>query len=326
MENNKLKYIIYCRKSQEHVDRQALSIEAQKRELLEYAKMNELQVVQILEESQSAYKLGRPIFDKMMKLFEESLANAILTWKSDRLARNAFDGGRVIQALDDKIVQEIRTPYEMFRQEDNRVILYLAFGMSNDVSRQISANVRRGNRQKYERGEFVGCAPPGYLNVKVGNSRNIAPDSIKAPLVRRVFEEFVSGNFSVQEICRRASEWGLTSINGNKIAKSCMYILLRRTVYYGVFKHGGESHQGSYEPLISKALFYRVQEVLNDRGKPRKKNWVHAYKGLIKCAGCGCAITAETKVKYYKGTNRTASYTYYITAVQGAGSPVASQE
>lgn len=311
MENNKLKYIIYCRKSQEHVDKQALSIEAQKRELLEYARMNKLQVMQILEESQSAYRLGRPIFDKMMRLFEEGIANAILAWKPDRLARNALDGGRVIQALDDKVLQEIRTPYENFRQEDNRMMLYIHFGMSNDFSRQISANVKRGNRQKYARGEFCGHAPLGYLNVKAGNSRNITPDPVKAPLVKRIFEEFALGKYSVQEICRRASDWGLTSLFGNKMAKSGMYTLLRRPVYYGVFQHGGEFHQGSFEHLISKGLYDQVQSVLSNRSKPRKQDWVHAYKGLIKCAGCGCAITAETKTKHYRRTNRDASYTYY---------------
>lgn len=78
-------------------------------------------------------------------MIENGLADAILTWKPDRLARNALDGGRVIQAMDDGKLKEIRTPYECFRQEDNRMLLYIHFGMSNDFSRQISANVKRGN-------------------------------------------------------------------------------------------------------------------------------------------------------------------------------------
>ena len=41
------------------------------------------------------------------------------------------------------------------------------------------------------------------------------------------------------------------------------------------------------------------------------QGWTHTYKGLIKCAGCGCAITAETKTKHYKTTKRTAIHTYY---------------
>jgi site-specific DNA recombinase len=310
METN-LKYIIYCRKSSEHVDRQALSIDAQKRELLEFAQKNNFKVVQILEESQSAYKLGRPIFDRMLSLLTEGLANAILVWKPDRLARNALDGGRVIQTLDDKVVQEIRTPYELFRQEDNRMMLYIHFGMSNDYSRQISANVKRGNRQKYERGEYLGVAPLGYVNAKVGNSRNIIIDPVKAPLIKRMFVEYATGNYSVQSIRKKAIEWGLTNRSKKGLTKSNVYDLLKKHVYYGVFQHAGELHQGSYEPIISKQLFDQVQDILNDRGKPRKQTWIHAYKGLVKCVSCGSSITAETKTKYFKGTNRYASYTYY---------------
>ncbi|TSC88646.1 MAG: recombinase [Microgenomates group bacterium Gr01-1014_5] len=305
-----MRYIIYCRKSSESEDRQALSIEAQKRELQEYAQRNNLSVIDILEESQSAYKPGRPIFEKLMVMYEQKLADGILCWKVDRLARNARDGGRVIQAIDDGFLKEIRTPYELFKQEDNRVMLYLHFGMSNDLSRQISANVKRGNRQKCARGEYVGASPLGYINVKAGNSRNIAPNPETASLVKRLFEEYAKGNSSVLEICRKSVEWGLKTKTGINIPKSAMYKLLTRPLYYGLFQHGGEFHQGSYEPLISKELFDQVQLVLKGKGVPRKQSWIHAYKGLIKCP-CGCYITAETKEKHYARTNRDASYTYY---------------
>lgn len=307
----KLRYFVYCRKSSEARDRQALSIEAQKRELSEYAQRNELSIVKVFEESQSAFKLGRPIFAKMMDLCNEGVANALLTWKPDRLARNAMDGGRVIQALDDKVLQEIRTPYELFRQEDNRMMLYVLFGMSNDFSRQISANVRRGQRQKYARGEFLGKAPLGYLNAEIGNSRNIVPDPVKAPLVKQLFEKCATGAYSISQIAKQADECGLLSIYGNHMWKSETYALLRRSVYYGVYYHGGEYHQGSFEPIISKDLFDRVQKVISDRGKPKKEDWVHIYKGLMKCAVCGSAITAETKRKFYPRTGRHAEYTYY---------------
>lgn len=307
-----IKYIVYCRKSSEQKDRQALSIEAQKRELLEFAHKEQLNVVEIFEESQSAYKMGRPIFDKMMKYIESGVANAILTWKPDRLARNAMDGGRIIQSMDDNFLQEIRTPYEMFKQTDNRMMVYIHFGMSNDYSRQISANVKRGNREKYSRGEFVGKAPLGYLNAKVGISSNIIPDPEKAILVKKLFSEYINGNNTVVDIVNKAEEWGLKGVFGKSIAKSGMYKILRNPVYYGLYKHSGEYHQGSYEPLINKDLYDRVQVLLKDKGKPRKTGWIkHTYKGkLIKCGECGCSITASTKIKHYS-TGNTGIYTYY---------------
>ncbi len=309
--NDSLKYIIYSRKSQENRDRQVLSIESQLSELREFAIRNKLWVVKELQESQTAFKPGRPVFANMMETLESGLANAVLTWKPDRIARCAVDGGRFIQAMDDGHIQELRTPYEMFRREDNRMMLYIHFGMSNDYSRQISANVKRGNREKYRRGEFCGRAPLGYLNAKVGDSRNIVIDPTKGMLVRKLFEEFATGKYGVQGIVREASEWGLLSVNSGRLAKSGMYTILSCPAYYGVFQHAGELHEGRYEPLITKELFDRVKGVLRDHQKPRKKVWGHDLVGLVRCAGCGCAITAETKMKHYGKTNRDASYTYY---------------
>jgi len=257
--NSSLKYFIYARKSSEGKDRQALSIESQIRELREFAAKFSLEIIDVFEESQSAYKLGRPVFDGMMKQIEAEKANALLVWKPDRLARNALDGGRVIQAIDDNHLKEIRTPYECYKQEDNRMMLYILFGMSNDYSRQISANVKRGLRQKYARGEYPNKAPIGYINAKTGLSRNIVPDPEKADLIVKVYKLFATGNYSVMDMLKVAKEWGLTSIYGKDICKSAMYRILTSTDYYGVYRHGGEYHQGSYEPIISKTLYDQVQ-------------------------------------------------------------------
>ena len=302
---------MYVRKSREDKGGQALSLESQIRELKEYAFKEKLEVVDILQESQTAYKPGRPVFAQMMEIFEQKLANAVLVWKPDRISRNALDGGKFIQAMDDGKILELRTPVERFGKDDNRMMLYVHVGMSNEYSKQISVNVKRGNRQKYARGEFCGAAPLGYLNVKVGDSRNIDIDPEKGPLVKKLFTEYATGKYCVRSLVELAEKWGLRSIHGKKIVKSGMHLLLSQTAYYGVFRHGGEPHQGVYEPLISKELFNRVQSVLRDRSKPRKRTWSHTYRGLLKCGECGCAITAETKHKHYKGTNRDADYTYY---------------
>lgn len=307
---NKLKYLIYCRKSSESRDKQALSIEAQIRELQEFAVRNELEVVDIFEESQSAFKLGRPVFNALMERIESGQADGLLVWKLDRLARNPVDGGRIIHDLDGRL-KEIRTTFESFKSEDNRLMLYMYFGMSNDYSRQISANVKRGNRQKYFRGEYLGKAPLGYLNFSDKSSHNIVIDPEKGPIVRRLFEEYGTGLHAVSDVAKIAESLGLRSVFGNPLHKSALYALLRRSTYYGYYRHGGEVHKGTFEPLISKALFDQVQKVLSNRNKPKQAKWVHEYKGILMCATCGCSITAETKKKYYKTTNRHAAYTYY---------------
>ena len=57
-----IKYFIYCRKSSEDEERQVLSIEAQLAELREFAKRNNLFVVEEFYESKTAKEPGREVF------------------------------------------------------------------------------------------------------------------------------------------------------------------------------------------------------------------------------------------------------------------------
>src|SRR5262245_9732768 len=94
-----MRYIIYCRKSNDSEDRQLLSLDAKERELLDIANKHNLEVVKILRESMSAKSAGRPIFDEIIKMIDSGKADSILCWKLDRLARNFIDGGRIIDSL-----------------------------------------------------------------------------------------------------------------------------------------------------------------------------------------------------------------------------------
>ena len=87
-----MKYFIYCRKSSEEEERQALSIESQLQELREYAEQKGLMVVKEFIESRSAKKPGRPIFNQMLEAIERCEADGILAWQPDRLSRNSVDG------------------------------------------------------------------------------------------------------------------------------------------------------------------------------------------------------------------------------------------
>ncbi len=103
-------YFLYARKSTDEPDRQILSIEAQLAELQEYAKKEDLTIVQTFIESQTAKEPGRPIFNEMLALMEKGKADGILAWHPDRLARNSVDGGKVIYLLDTGKIAELKFP------------------------------------------------------------------------------------------------------------------------------------------------------------------------------------------------------------------------
>ena len=104
-----IKYFMYCRRSSDTEDKQVQSIDAQKRELGDFAKENGLEVIEIFEESQSAKAPGRPIFTKMIERINNGEAGGLLVWKLNRLARNPIDGGTINWMLQQKIIKHIQT-------------------------------------------------------------------------------------------------------------------------------------------------------------------------------------------------------------------------
>jgi hypothetical protein len=84
--------------------------------------------------------------------------------------------------------------------------------------------------------------------------------------------------------------------------------MLTNPIYYGDFKHAGTVYAGIHEPIISKALFDRVQIIMADRWRypAQQHSTSKAFLGLLRCAECGGAITAEIQKghTYYRCTKR----------------------
>ncbi len=77
------KFFIYARKSIDSEDRQVRSIGDQISELQDLAKKENLEIVDIIVEKQTAKKPGRPLFAEMLKKLEAGEAVGILAWHPD---------------------------------------------------------------------------------------------------------------------------------------------------------------------------------------------------------------------------------------------------
>src|ERR1035437_1537396 len=186
-----MKYILYCRKSTDTEDKQVLSLESQEKELTDLAEDRNLEIVQILTEKKSAKAPGRPIFNEMMAAISGGKADAILCWKIDRLTRNPVDGGRIQWLLQNNKIKCIQTFEKSYFPNDNVLLMSIEQAMANQYIRDLSVNVKRGNREKLSRGEWNNKAPFGYLNDKV--NKTIIVDPIKSKHVKRIFELYITG-------------------------------------------------------------------------------------------------------------------------------------
>src|SRR3990167_889495 len=109
-------------------------------------------------------------------------------------------------------------------------------------------------------------------------------------------------------------ENNLRGHRGKTIVIGNVQRLLQNPFYIGLMRYKSEIFEGTHEPILTKKLFDKCQEVLQKRGKVqevRKHNF--AFLGLMKCASCEASITAQ----YAKGNGGI--YTYYrCTKKRGA--------
>jgi site-specific DNA recombinase len=300
------KYVLYARKSSESEERQVKSLDAQETEMLLVAERENLEIVEIIRESHSAKTTGqRPEFNRMIKGIQSGKYTAILTWAPDRISRNAGDLGVVIDLMDAGKLECVKTYSQTFYNDPYSKFMFMMLGsqakLEND---QKSLNVKRGNREKLKRGDWISSAPFGYLNDKA--TKTIATDPDRAPYLSKMFELYATGLYSFKQLSNHLYEQGLRTQTGKKVHGGNIQRILSRTFYYGVMESNGKFYPANHEPLISQKLFEQCQELSGNKSRPRAKTKGFTLSGFIKCESCGCAVTAEIKKGkyiYYHCTN-----------------------
>lgn len=297
-----MKYCLYARKSSESDERQAMSIDSQIKEMMDLARREDLNVVEIKQESHSAKQSSmRPVFNELLAELSSGKFNAVLTWAPDRLSRNAGDLGSLVDRMDGQKLLKIRTFSQTFANNPNeKFLLMILCSQAKLENDNRGVNVKRGIRAKCEMGWRPGVAPIGYMNRSFNGVKDIIPDPERAPIVAEIFSKTAQG-WSGRRIKAWADEIGFVNKSGVKVALSQIYLMLNNKFYYGEFEYpdgGGKLYKGAHKPLIPKALFDQIQQakiIPNTKTPWGTKQF--AFKDIFKCGTCGASITAEEKFK-----------------------------
>lgn len=304
------RYVIYARKSTESEDRQVLSIDSQVREVRQLASRHGISVSEVLTESKSAKAPGRPVFGQLIRQIQRGDIHGVLCWKMDRLSRNPLDSGMLLQAqADGKLERIITSDGVKTANSNDRLMGTFELAFATKYIDDLRANVKRGNRARFEKGWPNHLPPIGYLNDT--SAKTIVNDPQRFDLVRRMWDALFSGQ-RPREITRTATrQWGFLTvrrgkIGGGQISYSSAYKIFTNPYYAGYIRlKDGRQYVGAHQPMITPEEFERAQEILATRGRAGPVRHPNPYAGLIRCGNCGCSIVVE----FHKKAGRT--YTYH---------------
>jgi DNA invertase Pin-like site-specific DNA recombinase len=153
---------------------------------------------------------GRSALGQMVKFLQKNPSvTHILAEKTDRLYRNFKDY---------VLIDELRCTLHLVKDgqvlsADSRSSEKFLHGikvlMAKNYIDNLSEEVRKGMTEKAEQGIWPSRAPLGYLNAKLpSGKKGIVQDENRAKLVRRLFEMYATGNFSLKQLTQWAASAG----------------------------------------------------------------------------------------------------------------------
>lgn len=309
--------LIYLRVStKEQVEKglneEGLSIPAQREACLRYIQEKQWKFVdEYVDRGESARTSLRPQLQEMLsRIKKDKSINFVVIHKIDRLARNMEDHVAIKAILKRHNVSLISVVENIEDSASGRLIEGIHALMAEFYSANLGMETKKGMLQKVKQGGWPQVAPLGYQNVtKVIQGRTfstIEVDQERAPIIKEAFRLYSTGNYSINELRDIVTERGLMTRGTRKwssrpVTKSNLCRMLQHKIYKGVIEWDGVQSKGQHEPLVSKEVFDRVQEVIkvHSTAGDRKRKHFHYLKGTVFCGECESRLSTDlAKEKY----------------------------
>ena len=300
--------IIYTRVSTAEQAETNNSLETQKKYCREYADKMQLNVLfEFGGTYESAKTDGRKEFNRMLEYIKQNRGKIsyIIVFSLDRFSRSGEHAMVLAAELKEFGVSLVSVTQPTDTDSDMGVFyqnLLLLFGkLDNDMRRSKTIS---GMREMLRAGYFCGKAPIGYTNVPGAPRDKAIVMNEKAKWIKTAFEWKLNERISNVEIASRLKNVGI-GITSKRLTD-----ILRNPFYCGILIGnilGEEIVEGKHPILVSKEIFWQVQEIMNGNlyGHSKEKdNSIYPLKGFVICYDCHTPLTGyivkRKNIHYYK--------------------------
>lgn len=293
--------VIYARYSSDKQDE--ASIEAQTRACMEYAAAKGYTVLEVYADEAISGKgsktASRKAYQRMLRDVDRGIFDTILIHKYDRVARNLGEHVNLEKRLKDRRVELIAVAQDFGNSNEAKIMRTLMWSLSEYYIDNLSAEVRKGQRETALKGlHNGGCAPFGYDVV----DRRYVINELEAGYVRKIFNA-AANREGFTSIIQELADAGITGKRGKPIRYTQIYEMLRNEKYTGTYTFTSKEEErredrrskpnairieNALPQIISRAQFMEVQRIMTERKQTGRKAG-YLCSGLVYCQ-CGAKM------------------------------------
>lgn len=304
------------------------------------------------DNGEKGWKFDRPEFTRLMNDVKSGKVNCIVVKDLSRFGRDYIETGNYLEKIFPFLgvrFISVTDNFDSFTCGDAESALMIPLkNMVNDVyAKDISRKIITSFRQRQEKGDFLPGNPPyGYIKSKTRQYRYDV-DEKAAPYIRMLFEWKAAG-VSHAEMAKRLNEMGAVTPAMRKIELGIWHAekyrhtvwggrtlidILTNPVYTGALVYGKipkalymgiKGHRvpkeewrildGMHEPIVSKEMFDKVQDIFDENRKAAREKYEenaenrkgveNRFKGKIVCGDCG------KNMRFVRGKSKTRQEMY----------------
>ncbi|MGA2255046.1 MAG: recombinase family protein [Thermoguttaceae bacterium] len=211
-----MKVIGYTRVSTEEQASDGVSLDAQREKLIAYAKLYELDLVEIIEDAgESGKTLNRPGLQKALSMIRKGQAAGMLIAKLDRLSRSVVDWNTLIDGFfGEKAGKQLFSVADSIdtRTAAGRLVLNVLMSVAQWERETIGERTKDALQHKIRKGERCGKVRFGYRLADDGVSLVEEPAEQEAlAAIRRL----KAAGQSLREIAAEMTRRGILTKEGN---------------------------------------------------------------------------------------------------------------
>lgn len=273
----------YVRVSTQEQKLHGLSLDAQKMKLNEYAKANNMKIVEwYIDEGVSGRKLirNRPELQRMIHDAEKGEFDRIIFIKLDRFFRSVAEYHECMKRISPVIWSTTEEEYDL-TTANGRMLVNMKLTIAEMEADQTGERIDIVNEYKVSTGQpLSGNMPFGFAIVKDEQTgrKKIVKDPEVAEILEDILEHFLTYQSKHKTVLYANAKYHIS------MTYRSLTHLLKKPFLYGAFR-GNPNYCEAY---IDKETFDKIQDILGKNLKNNtKNNRTYIFSGLIKCPKCG---------------------------------------